>query len=106
MTPDEAYAKIANVGGWWAKRFKGKALNMNDTFTVEFGETKVAFEITEAMPGKKVVWKVTDCYLHWLNDKTEWKGTTIVWDITATNGTTKIDMTHVGLKPGIECYND
>ncbi len=106
ITPDQAYAGIANVAGWWAKSFKGKALNTGDTFTVQFGKTSVAFEIIEAMQGKKVVWKVTDCYLDWLHDKTEWMGTEIVWEITATDGVTKIDMTHVGLTPVVECYND
>ena len=106
ITPEQAYSGIANVAGWWAKNFKGKALNLGDIFTVQFGETNVTFEIIEAIPGKKVVWKVTDCYLHWLNDKTEWNGTTIVWEITTANGMTKIDMTHVGLTPVVECYND
>ena len=106
ISPDQAYANIANVAGWWTKSFQGKALATGDTFTVVFGKTNVAFEIIEANPGHKVVWKVTDCYLDWLTDKAEWKDTTIVWELTPENGGTKIDMTHVGLKPGIECYED
>jgi hypothetical protein len=104
ITPKQAYANIANVGAWWTKSFKGKALHVGDTFTVQFGETRVDFEITEAVADKKISWKVTDCNLHWLNDKKEWKDTEIVWEISSTNDHTKIDMTHVGLKPGIECY--
>jgi len=104
ITADQAYANIANVAGWWTKSFRGSAQKMGDTFTIQFGETKVAFEITEATPGKKIVWKVTDCYLHWLNNKTEWNGTGVVWELTPQNNSTRIDMTHVGLVPGIECY--
>jgi len=104
VTPQQAYANIANVGGWWAKSFKGSALKEGDTFTVTFGTTSVAFCISEAVPGKKVVWHVTDCYLPWLNDKTEWTNTDIVWELTAQDNATKIDMTHVGLVPGVECY--
>ena len=106
VTPQQAYEGIANVAGWWAKNFRGSALNTGDTFTVQFGKTNVTFEITEAVPGKKVIWKVTDCYLDWLNDKTEWNNTSVLWEITSSNGTSKIDMTHIGLKPKMECYND
>ena len=106
VTADQAHANIANVGGWWKRTFRGSALKAGDTFDLDFGETKVAFEITEAVPGKKSVWRVTDCYLHWLKDTKEWKGTEVVWDIASTNGTTKIDMTHIGITPEVECFED
>ena len=104
ISPKEAFANIANVAGWWRKSFKGSAQKAGDTFTIQFGDTNVAFEITEAIPDKKIVWHVTDCNLHWLKDKTEWKDTDVVWEITPQNKTTRIDMTHVGIVPGIECY--
>ena len=105
-TPKETYGKIAMVGDWWAKNFTGKALNENDTFKVRFGETFVDFRITEAIPGKKIVWYVTDCNLDWISDKKEWKDTKVVWEISAENNATQIKMTHVGLTPEVECYND
>ncbi len=52
ITPQEAFASIANVNAWWAKNFKGRATTLGDTFTVQFGDTKVDFEIVEAIPGK------------------------------------------------------
>ncbi len=104
VTPAAAFDGIANVGAWWAKNFKGRATTSGDTFRVEFGTTWVDFEIGEAIPGKRVVWNVTGCYLHWLKDKTEWTGTSVEWDISSNSGVTQIDMTHVGLFPGVECY--
>jgi hypothetical protein len=80
-------------------------MKTGDTFSVQFGETRVAFEITAAIDGERIVWRVTDCYLHWLNNKTEWNDSEIVWEISSENGITQIDMTHVGLIPGIECYD-
>lgn len=103
-TPKAAFEKIAKVDGWWAKKFTGRALNVNDTFKVDFGDTFVDFKITESIPGKKVVWYVTDCNLHWINAKKEWNDTKVVWDISSKNNTTQIKMTHVGLVPGVECY--
>jgi hypothetical protein len=64
QTQQEAFDAIANVRAWWAKSFKGNAKNKNDVFSVTFGETFVDFKITESVPGKKVVWLVTDCNLH------------------------------------------
>jgi hypothetical protein len=62
--------------------------------------------VIESIPFKKLIWKVTDCCLDWLNNKTEWKDSEIVWNISSEKNKTKIKMTHVGLVPGIECYND
>jgi len=102
----DAYDKIARVSEWWAKDFEGKAHDLGDTFTVRFGETFVDFEITEAVPSRRVVWSVTDCHLEWIADKTEWTGTRVAWDIESVNGATAVTITHHGLVPGVECYND
>jgi activator of Hsp90 ATPase-like protein len=102
----EAMKKISQVNGWWAKKVKGKTKKLNDKFIVDFGETYVDFKITELVPNKKIVWKVTDCNLHWINNKKEWKDTEVVFDVTEKKNATQIDFTHAGLVPGVECYND
>jgi hypothetical protein len=105
-SPEEAMKKISQVNLWWAKSFSGSAEKLNDKFTVTFGETFVDFKISGLIPGKKVVWKVTDCNLHWLKDKKEWCNTEVVYEIHSENGSTVINFTHVGLVPGVECYED
>jgi hypothetical protein len=105
-SPEEAMKKISQVNLWWKKDFLGSAEKLNDKFTVPFGEPSfVDFFVSEFMPGKKVVWKVTDCYLSWFQDKKEWNNTEVVFQLSKENGKTKIDFTHVGLVPEIECYN-
>ncbi|MBN9384105.1 MAG: SRPBCC domain-containing protein [Chitinophagaceae bacterium] len=106
VTAKEAFEKIARVSDWWAVNFEGSAERTGDTFTVRFGETFVIFKIGEAIPNKKIVWQVMDCNLHWQQDKKEWNGTEIVWEISSVNGSTRIDMIHVGLVPGVECYEN
>ena len=106
VSTHDAFEKITEVNNWWASNFKGSARKLNDVFTVTFGETFVNFKITEIVPDKKIVWHVTDCNLHWLKDKKEWNDTKIVFEISQKNDETKIDMTHVGLMPGIECYEN
>jgi plastocyanin len=102
----ETMKKISDVNLWWAKNFKGSAKKLNDKFSVHFGDTFVDFKISELIPGKRVVWKVTDCNLHWIKAKKEWNNTQVVFEISSENNKTKIDFTHQGLVPGVECYND
>jgi len=103
---EETIKKIGRVNKWWAKNVKGKTEKLNDKFTVDFGETFVDFQITEFEPNQKVVWKVTDCNLHWINNKKEWKGTEVFFELSKKKNETQIDFTHIGLVPGIECYQD
>jgi len=104
ITAEEALANIARVSAWWANDFQGSAQELGDLFTIRFGETWVTFKIAEAVPNKRIVWEVTDCYLGWLKDKTEWKGTKILWEISTDKGSTRIDFTHIGLVPEIEMF--
>jgi len=106
VSAEEAMKKICQVNRWWAKNFTGKAEKMNDKFSVHFDKTFVNFEISEYLPNQKVVWKVTDCHLDWINNKKEWNGTKVVFEIVEKEDSTQINFTHVGLVPGIECYND
>ena len=61
-------------------------------------------KVIEFIPNKKVVWQVTDCYLPWLNDKTEWNGTTVMFEIFPLGDETRVTMTHIGLVPEVECF--
>ena len=101
---DEVFDAICRVSDWWIKNTSGSATKLNDTFKVTFGETFVRFKVVEMIPYSKVAWEVTDCYLHWINDKTEWKNTRLEFDIYAIKGGTQMSFSHVGLVPGIECY--
>jgi len=104
--PREVMKRISQVNRWWAKNFTGKAVKPDDEFSVRFGDTFVDFKISEFIPDKKVVWTVTDCNLHWIKAKKEWKGTEVVFEISETDNATRIRFTHIGLVPGVECYED
>ncbi len=106
VSPAEAFKKVSSVGNWWTTSFKGNAKKLNDTFSVKMGDTTVDFKIIEAIPNKKIVWLVTDCYLSWIKAKHEWTHTRIVFEIAEEKNNTVIGMTHVGLVPEVECYND
>lgn len=102
----EAFEKIGRVSEWWTKNVTGRSTRLGDTFTVRFGETFVDFEIAELLLDKKVVWMVSDCNLHFVKDKKEWKGTRVVWELLSGAEKTIVRMTHRGLVRGIECYDN
>ncbi len=104
-SPGEAFDCINRVSDWWTGHFKGNSSRLNDAFTVTFGKTFVNFKLTEVVPDKKVIWLVTDCYLDWLKDKTEWLNTKAIFEIVPGKDSVKIEFTHAGLVPEAECYD-
>jgi hypothetical protein len=105
-TANKAVQSINNVAAWWTENIEGSSDKLNDVFTIHFGEAFVTMKIVQYVPDKKVVWNVTDCYLHWFADKKEWKGAHIVFEISAEGNSTRIQFTHVGLEPQVECYDN
>lgn len=101
---EDVFKSINDVSKWWSENMNGSSQKLNDEFTVHFGETSITSKIVEVVPNEKIAWHVTDCYKHWLKDKKEWKDTKIVWEISPAQSDTLISFTHIGLVPGIECY--
>src|SRR5450432_3162305 len=104
-TAQEVFKSINSVSDWWTTSFEGHSKKLNDVFTVRFGETFITVKIVELIPYRKIIWQVIDCYKHWLKNKKEWKDTKMSWEISAEKNATQISFTHIGLVPGIECYN-
>ena len=106
-TPIEVFNAINNVRGWWSGEVEGTADKPGAEFTynvpgIHFSRQRV----TEFVPGKKIVWNVVDATLSFVNNKSEWKGTNISFDIAKKDGKTEVRFTHIGLAPGDECYKD
>jgi hypothetical protein len=101
-----AFNSINSVSKWWTENLEGHSENLHDVFTVRFADTFVTMKIIEVIAEKKIVWEVTDCFLHWLQDKKEWKNTQVVFEILSEHGSVQIDFTHLGLVPAAACYND
>ncbi len=105
QTPNEVFTAINNVRGWWSGEVTGETSKLGDEFTYRYKDMhKTTQRVTEFVPGKKVVWHVTDAKLTFVKDKTEWIGTDIVFEIARKDGKTELHFTHVGLVPAFECY--
>jgi hypothetical protein len=106
QTPEEAFAAINNVRGWWSGELEGSTDKLGDEFTYRYKDVHYSKQrIAEFIPGKKVVWLVLDGYLQFVEDKTEWTGTQITFEVSPKGGKTEVRFTHVGLVPDQECYN-
>jgi hypothetical protein len=106
QTPQEAFAAINNVRGWWAGEIEGGTGKVGDEFTYRYQDLHYSKQkLTELIPGKKVVWLVSDARLNFTKDKTEWTGTEITFEISEKGDKTEIRFTHLGLVPQAECFN-
>jgi len=106
QTPEQAFDAINNVRGWWSGEIEGSTDVLGAKFTYRYKKVhRTTQKITELVPGKKIVWHVTDSELNFVRDKSEWDGTDIVFEIAKKDHQTEIRFTHVGLVPTIECYD-
>jgi Activator of Hsp90 ATPase homolog 1-like protein len=107
-TPKEVFdALTARILDWWTQTTEGNAGKISDVFTVRFGKTYKTFKVTDLVPNDTVVWQCIDSYINatFFQNKKEWTGTKIVWEIFSERHSTHLRMTHIGLNPGIECYD-
>ncbi len=105
QSPEAVIAAIANVRGWWSEGIVGQAGQVGDRFTHSVLDLhRCDVEVTELDPGRKVVWTVLDNYFSFTQDKAEWIGTHVVFEVARRDLHTELRMTHVGLVPAYECY--
>ena len=105
-TPAEAFAAINDVRGWWGKGVEGRSDEVGAEFVYEVPDVHYSkIRVTDLVPGEKVVWRVVDAKLTFVDDVDEWNDTEIRFDISERDGATEVRFTHVGLLPQVECYD-
>lgn len=106
QTPEKAFDAIRNVRGWWSEAITGSTDKVGDEFNYHYQKLhNCTMKLIELLPGKRVAWQVTKNYFSFTEDRTEWMGTKVIFDISKKGDKTAIHFTHEGLVPAYECFN-
>src|ERR1700674_4340681 len=98
QAPNVVFDAVTNVRGWWSEEIEGSTDELNGEFTYHHKDMhRCKMRLTEVVPGKKVVWLCLDNYFNFTEDKTEWKGTKVIFDIAKKGDRTELRFTHQGL---------
>lgn len=106
QSPREAFDAINNVRGWWSEEIEGLTEKLNDEFDYHYQDVhRCKMRLIEVIPEKKVVWLVLDNFFKFTEDKSEWIGTKVIFEIDKKDDKTQIRFTHQGLVPDYECFD-
>ncbi len=104
-SPEAVFAALQDVRGWWSGQIDGKADAVGDVFTYRYERLhRSTQQVTELVPGRRVVWHVTDARLTFVDAQEEWTGTDLVFEIVRKGSVTELRFTHDGLLPACQCY--
>jgi uncharacterized protein YndB with AHSA1/START domain len=104
--PSAAFAAITDPRAWWSAEIEGVTDALGAEFTYRYRDVhRATMKITELVPDERVVWLCLDNYFSFIDDKTEWIGTEIVFEIGEQGDRTRVSFTHVGLVPDYECFD-
>ena len=110
QTPEQVFQAITNVRGWWSGEIDGPTDQLGGEFTYRYQNLHYSKQrVTDLVPGKRVEWLVLDSHLSFVEDKREWNGTRMIFEIATKGdktkgGKTEVRFTHAGLVPTGECY--
>jgi uncharacterized protein YndB with AHSA1/START domain len=105
QTPEEVFAAVTNVRGWWGQGLEGQSAEVGDEFVYRHEDIhRSTHRVTEAVPGKRVVWRTLDADLPRATNPREWTGTEIRFEIARKGDRTELCFTHAGLVPELDCY--
>ena len=105
QSPEKVFNAINNVRGWWSESVEGNTDKLDEEFLYYYKDVHISkMKVVELVPGKKVAWLVLDNHFNFTEDKTEWNGNKIIFDIIAKGDKTELRFTQVGLVPAYECY--
>ncbi len=106
QTPEEAFAAIIDVWGWWSEEVEGNTNKPGEAWTYHYKDVHICkLKTTELVPNKKVVWLVIENYFNFTKDETEWTGTELIFEISQKGEQTEVHFTHRGLVPEYECFD-
>ena len=106
QSPEKVFNAITNVRGWWSEEIEGATDKLGAEFIYHYEDVhRCKMKITEFVPGERIVWLVLDNYFNFTEDKTEWKDTQVIFEVSRKGDKSEIRFTHAGLVPEYECFH-
>ncbi|HEY9494369.1 MAG TPA: SRPBCC domain-containing protein [Intrasporangium sp.] len=112
QTPQQVFDAVNDVRSWWSGNIVGDTSTLGAEWTYSVPDIHFSkLRITELVPAERVSWLVLDSHLTFIEDKEEWTGTTVHFEITeesaeaGDNRRTRLTFTHEGLNAEQECYD-
>lgn len=106
QSPEEVFAAVTNVRGWWSQNIVGPTDQLGGEFTYRHEEVhRCTIRVTGMTSPSAVVWHVVDNHFDFTDEATEWKDTEIRFDITRNGSKTELRFTHLGLVSAYECFD-
>lgn len=105
QSPEQVFKAIKDIRNWWSEEITGPTEKVGDEFHYRYRDLhRCSMRMSEAVPGKRVAWHVTDNHFSFTRDKSEWIDTDLVFDIGSKGDKTEVRFTHRGLVPEYECF--
>jgi hypothetical protein len=105
-TAAQAFEAIMDIHGWWHTGVTGAVGAIGDVFDFYVpGIHHSKIRVEELVPGERIVWKVLETHLTFVDDEREWVGSEIRFDIAASDDGAAITFTHLGLTPAEQCWD-
>ena len=106
QNPETAFNAIKNFRAWWSVEIEGNTDKLNETFFYHHKDVHLCkIQLIEINPDKKLVYLVLDNEFNFIEDKSEWVNTKLIFQITTEGDKTRVQFTHEGLVPECECYD-
>jgi uncharacterized protein YndB with AHSA1/START domain len=103
--PEAVFDAINDVRGWWSGEVTGPTDRVGAEFVYRYGDLhRSTQKVTELVRGRRIVWQVLDAALSFVDDPSEWAGSTIVFELSRRGGKTVVSFSHQGLTRDWLCY--
>lgn len=104
--PEQAFEAILNLRGWWSQEIDGPTDQINQACLYHYRDIhSCKLKLVEAIPGKKIEWEVLQNHFNFIKDQREWVGSRLSFSLEEKEGKTKVQFTHIGLSPELECHD-
>lgn len=102
---ETAFNAIKNFRAWWSMEIEGITDKLNEVFFYHYKDVHLCtIKLIEIIPDRKLVYQVLNNQFNFVEDKSEWINSKLIFEITREGDKTKVTFTHEGLTPESECY--